>query len=117
MEKFAERYKISASHLQGVNFGRQAALIEKSTATLVEMVKLLRKMPPLNQVKDLNDKLQLLEGEADKVVLELLADLYSDEHDALRVIILRDLHDLLDKVTDRCRDAGNVVSHIVMKNS
>lgn len=117
VEKFAERYKISAGQLKGVSFSRQADLIEKSSATLVEMVKLLRKMPPLDQVKELNDKLQYFEGEADKVVLELLAELYSGKHDALRVIMLRDLYDLLEKVTDRCRDAGNVISHIVMKNS
>ncbi len=117
VEKFAERYKISGSQLKGVSFSRQADLIEKASATLVEMVKLLRKMPPLDQVKELNDKMQYYEGEADKVMLELLADLYSGKHDGLRVVILRDLYDLLEKVTDRCRDAGNVVSHIVMKNS
>jgi hypothetical protein len=29
--------------------------------------------------------------------------------------MLRDLYDLLEKVVDRCRDAGNVLSHIVLK--
>ncbi len=117
VEKFAERYKISAGKLAGVSFTRQADLIEKASDTLVQMVKLLRKMPPLEQVKDLNDRLQHLEGEADNVMLELTAELYSGQRDPLQVIILRDLYDLLEKVTDRCRDAGNVVSHIVMKNS
>ena len=117
IEKFAERYKISAGQLQGITFSQQATLLEKSTVTLVAMVKLLRKMPPLEQVKDLNDKLQLLEGEADKVMLDLTAELYAGNHDPLQVIIVRDLYDLLEKVIDRCRDAGNVVSHIVMKNS
>ena len=117
IEKFAERYKISTGQLEGISFSRQAVLLEKSTATLVSMVKLLRKMPPLEQVKDLNDKLQILEGEADKVMLELTAELYQGKHDPLQVIIVRDLYDLLEKVIDRCRDAGNVVSHIVMKNS
>ncbi|MSU40173.1 MAG: DUF47 family protein [Pedosphaera sp.] len=117
VEKFAERYQISTGQLEGITFHRQAVLLEKSTATLVSMVKLLRKMPPLEQVKDLNDKLQILEGEADKVMLELTAELYQGKHEALQIIIVRDLYDLLEKVIDRCRDAGNVVSHIVMKNS
>jgi uncharacterized protein Yka (UPF0111/DUF47 family) len=30
---------------------------------------------------------------------------------------MRDLYDLLEKVIDRCRDAGNVVTQIVLKNS
>jgi uncharacterized protein Yka (UPF0111/DUF47 family) len=30
---------------------------------------------------------------------------------------LKDLYDLLEKVIDRCRDAGNVIAQIVLKNS
>ena len=56
-----------------------------------------------------------VEGEADKLIMELLKDLYSGQHDPLRVIMLRDLYDLLEKVVDRCRDAGNVLSQIVLK--
>jgi uncharacterized protein Yka (UPF0111/DUF47 family) len=35
----------------------------------------------------------------------------------MSVLVLRDLYDLLEKIVDRCRDAGNVVTHIVLKNS
>jgi uncharacterized protein Yka (UPF0111/DUF47 family) len=65
----------------------------------------------------MNDKLQYLEGEADKLMLALLKDLYSGKFDALRAIVIRDLYELMEKVIDRCRDAGNVVMHIVLKNS
>ncbi|MBL9132355.1 MAG: DUF47 family protein, partial [Verrucomicrobiaceae bacterium] len=65
--------------------------------------------------KEHNAKLQKIEGDADKFVLALLKDLYQGNHDPLRVIMLRDLYDLLEKVVDRCRDAGNVLSHIVLK--
>ena len=37
--------------------------------------------------------------------------------DPVKVIFLKDLFELLEKVTDRCRDAGNVINHIVLKNS
>jgi uncharacterized protein Yka (UPF0111/DUF47 family) len=66
-------------------------------------------------MKEMNARLQHIEGEADKLIMELLKDLYSGQHDPLRVIMLRDLYDLLEKVVDRCRDAGNVLSHIVLK--
>ena len=49
--------------------------------------------------------------------LELLGDLYSGRHEPIQVLALRDLYDLLEKIIDRCRDAGNVVTHIVLKNS
>jgi uncharacterized protein Yka (UPF0111/DUF47 family) len=31
--------------------------------------------------------------------------------------MLRDIYDLMEKVIDRCRDAGNVLSTIVLKYS
>jgi uncharacterized protein Yka (UPF0111/DUF47 family) len=65
----------------------------------------------------MNDRLQYVEGEADKLMNELLRDLYSGQFDALRAIVLRDLYELMEKVIDRCRDVGNVVMHIVLKNS
>jgi uncharacterized protein Yka (UPF0111/DUF47 family) len=69
----------------------------------------------LEKMKEHNAKLQQVEGDADKLVLALLKDLYQGNHDPVRVIMLRDLYDLLEKVVDRCRDAGNVLSHIVLK--
>jgi uncharacterized protein len=65
----------------------------------------------------MNDKLQYIEGEADKLMLELLKDLYSGRYEAIRAIVIRDLYELMEKVIDRCHDAGNVVMHIVLKNS
>jgi len=49
--------------------------------------------------------------------MELYRDLFSGRHDALKVIVLKDLYDLLEKTIDRCRDVGSVISQIVLKNS
>lgn len=118
VEKIAERFMISSGRLQGVDFSKQLSMMTSAAATVVEMVKQLREKLHLERIQDLNDKLQLVEGQADKLVLELLKDLYTNtSHDAIQVIMLRDLYDLMEKVVDRCRDAGNVVSHIVLKYS
>lgn len=37
--------------------------------------------------------------------------------DPVTIIIVKDLYELLEKAVDRCRDTGNVISNIVMKNS
>ena len=50
-------------------------------------------------------------------MLEFLRELYSGRYEALRAIVIRDVFELMEKVIDRCRDAGNVVTHIVLKNS
>jgi uncharacterized protein Yka (UPF0111/DUF47 family) len=116
-EKVAERFMLAAPHLQGVDFTQQAEMMTRATGIVLEMVKKLRKMNDLEQIKEFNDKLQYVEGEADKLMLDLLRELYSGKYDALRAIVLRDLYELIEKVVDRCRDVGNVVMHIVLKNS
>jgi uncharacterized protein len=61
--------------------------------------------------------LQNIEGEADNLELELLRDLYQGNYDPKHIIFLRDLYELLEKVIDRCRDAGNVILQIVLKHT
>jgi uncharacterized protein Yka (UPF0111/DUF47 family) len=116
-EKFAEHYITGMQHVQGVNFSRQVTMLEQATDAVLAMVKQLRRIQELEKVKELNDRLQYVEGEADKLMLDLLRDLYSGKHDSLKVVVLKDLYELLERVIDRCRDAGNVIQHIALKNS
>jgi uncharacterized protein len=117
IEKFAERFNLAPQAMQGVDFSRQTELMERATETVSEMVRALRKMPPLDVMKGMNDRLQGIEGEADDVMLDLLREVYSGKYEPLQAMMVRDLYDLLEKVVDRCRDAGNAISHIVLKNS
>lgn len=116
-EKLAERFILAAPHLQGAEFTRQAEMMTKATDVVLTMIRQLRKMDDLEQIKELNDRLQHVEGEADKLMNALLGDLYSGRFDALRAIVIRDLYELIEKVVDRCRDVGNVIMNIVLKNS
>ena len=77
----------------------------------------MRKASHLERIKEQNAELQRLEGEADKLVLNLLGELYTRHHDPFKVIALKELYELLEKVIDRCRDAGNVIFQIVLKYS
>jgi uncharacterized protein Yka (UPF0111/DUF47 family) len=115
-EKFAERYIISADKLKDVKWDKHVALLEQATQTLLMMVRELRLKSHLEKIKGQNDILQKVEGEADNLILDSLKDLWSGAHDPIKVIILRDLHELLEKVVDRCRDTGNVISNIILKN-
>ncbi len=117
VEKMAERINLGHQHLQGVDFNRQVEIMEQATDVVLAMVRQLRDMKHLEKIHELNTKLQYLENEADRLMMELLKDLYSGRYDALRAIVIRDLYELMEKVIDRCRDAGNVVMHIVLKNS
>lgn len=117
IEKFAERYMLAQSLVADYDFSRQAILLEQAAGHVVEMIKSLRKGTHLEEIKETNGRLQQVEGDADKVMLETLKDLYSGRHDPMKVLVLKELNEILEKVVDRCRDAGNAVTHIVLKNS
>ena len=117
LEKFGERLLISPDRVRRTDFSRQAQLLGKAADIVVLMVKELRGGTRLEIVKEQNDQLQYLEGEADRLMVDLLRQMYAGEKDAASVIALKDLYDLLEKVIDRCRDLGNIVFHIVLKNS
>ena len=103
--------------MHGVDFSPQIGLLDQATDVVVQMVQSLRRGMKLEEIKSLNDRLQQIEGAADNAIMELYRDLFSGRHDAIKVIALKDLYELLEKVVDRCRDAGNVISHIALKNS
>lgn len=116
--KFAERYAMAASQLLDIDFSKQVSLLEEASDIILKMLQELRRGYDVKKIAQQNSRLQDVEGEADKLMLILLKDeLYCRKHEAVKVIILKDLYELLEKVVDRCRDAGNVISHIVLKES
>jgi len=119
VEKFAERFTISASLVKGVDFSKHIRLLEAATDLVVKMVGSLRDLGSgqLDSAKARNAKLQELEGKGDQLIIEVLEDLWSGRHETTKVIVLKDLYELLEKMIDRCRDAGKAVTQIVLKNS
>jgi uncharacterized protein len=117
IDKFTARVLAAPQHVRGIDFSKQISLLERATDIVLELVKSLRKGMNLESVKELNDRLQLLESEADTHMMVLYKDLFDGRHEPIKVIALKDLYELLEKVIDRCRDAGNVVTHVVLKNS
>jgi len=117
VEKIGERVLLATRMLEGFDLTRHTAMMDKATNTVVTMIRELRKGVHLERIRGHNEQLQVIEGEGDRLILELLKALYSGQHDAVKVVFLKDIFELLEKVFDRCRDAGNVINHIVLKNS
>lgn len=117
VEKFAERYMLFADRLADVDFASRAAMLEKASDVIVQMTSQLRKGPRLDLMRELNERMQSIESEADRLILDLYRDLFSSERDPAKLLLRKDLFELLEKAIDRCRDAGNVIFQIVLKNS
>ncbi len=116
-EKFGERYLLAPQHLKGWDISKQMGMLEKAADIVMLLVQELRRGVNLEKVKKQNDQLQHIEGEADKLMVVSLQELYNGDHNPLRVVIVKDLYELLEKIFDRCRDVGNVVFQIVLKHS
>lgn len=117
VEKFGERFEIMKHLVEANDFAPQMAIALEAAAVVVRMVDMLPNSPKLEDIKAENDKMQELEGRADQMVLGYLKEIYSGSVGPIKVMAMRDLYDLLEKVIDRCRDTCNIVSQIVLKNS
>lgn len=117
VEKFAERYIIVADQIRDVSFTDQVRLIEQAIDLVLKMTQALKDGRDLSIIKSLQNQLQQIESEADQALLAHMQKLYEPEFPQLKAVILYDLFALNEKAVDRCRDAGNVLSHVLLKNS
>lgn len=115
VEKIGERIQICPEDLRGRSFQKQVELLDQAAETVLAMVKQLRKGMNIRTAREMNDKLQAIEGDADKLELELLRELYHADYETKHMLFMRDLYELLERVIDRCRDAGNIVLQVVLK--
>lgn len=117
VEKIVERLSIYPGRVPQAAFQRQAELMLQAAEAVVFMVKQLRTGTDLEKIRSANDRLQFAEGEADKVMLALLKELYQGPYDAKELVILQTLYEMVEQAVDRCRNAGNIVLQIVLKHS
>jgi uncharacterized protein Yka (UPF0111/DUF47 family) len=116
-EKFSERYLIAGALTENTDFSEQLAMLERAGQLVVSLVKGLRGDLELSRAQTEHSELQRIEGDADKLMIRSLRDLYSAPDSSLRAVAMKDLHELLERIFDRCRDAGNVVFMVALKHS
>jgi uncharacterized protein Yka (UPF0111/DUF47 family) len=116
VDKFTEKLLVYPPGVRKVDFSVQIGLLERSTDVVVDMIKALRK-EDLKEIETLDENLHRLESEGDSQMAQLYRELFDSKRPPLEVIALKDLYEQLEKVIDRCRDAGSVIGHIALKNS
>jgi uncharacterized protein len=117
VEKIGERLIICPPGVNMDPIRRQISLLEQGATVLVKMVGDLRSKQQAEVIRDNYERIQAIEGDADRIMNELLRDLYHGQGDARSVVFWKDIYELVEKGIDRCRDAGAVLFHIVLKNS
>jgi len=117
IEKFAERVLIAEDRVAAMTLSQHLAMLERAVDLVALLVGGLRSGIRLSTAQSLNDQLQKIESDADDLLLKRLHELYTGDHSAVKVIVLKDLYQMMERIFDRCRDVGNIVFGVALKYS
>jgi predicted phosphate transport protein (TIGR00153 family) len=62
-------------------------------------------------------EINALENEADRVSREAISRLFDEEKDPIQLIKWKEIFETLEKATDKCEDAANILESVVVKNA
>ncbi len=116
-EKFSSQFWVFKNTIDLEDFKKQAVLMDEAADALMGMIKQLRHKPNVESVRVLNEKLRTCESDSDRIMLNLVQKMYCGEKNQPLSFILanKSLQELSEKLTERLRDAGNVIFRIVLK--
>lgn len=76
----------------------------------------LKDMKNSKHILELCGEIDRLEGDSDRVMRGAMAKLFRDGTDALQVLKMKEIYQLLESVTDRCQDVANIIEGIVVES-
>ena len=95
-----------------------AELNNESVKELKNAIFGLRDMKNLNKVTDSCLKIHGYESKVDLLYNDAMGDLIRNNKDnPVKIIVMKDLYEELELVSDKCQDASNVIESIVIKYS
>ena len=80
-------------------------------------VALLSNMENAATILKICEEIDRLESDADHVMRNAISKLFRTERDAIQLIKMKAIYELLETVTDRCEDVANVMQGIVIENA
>ena len=80
-------------------------------------VALLSNMQNAATILKICDEIDHLESDADRVMRSAISKLFRTERDAVKLIKMKAIYELLETVTDRCEDVAKVMQGIVIENA
>ncbi len=94
-----------------------ADIIVDSTEQIYQAISLMRARRNLREILVNCVEINRLENEADEVRRQVLAALFQEENDVIKIIKWKEIYELLERATDECEDVADVLQTIVMKNA
>lgn len=94
---------------------KMAELIDLGTTQIQIAAHELRDMKNIRNITEALVKINSIENQADDVFDLSIERLFDTEPDAKNVIKKRDIYQVMEVVTDKCEDVGNVMESIIIK--
>jgi len=101
--------------IEGAGIQKMADLIEQASEQIKIAVVELRNMKNMRLITDALVKVNSIENQADDIFDMSIDRLFETEPDAKEVIKKREIYQVMEIVTDKCEDAGNVIESIIIK--
>jgi predicted phosphate transport protein (TIGR00153 family) len=92
-----------------------AELIEEQVTEVNKALKQIRKIKQ-EEIEKSFKKVHSLENVADELHDNSIVNLFK-EKDPIRIIIMKEIYDFLEEITDKCEDVCLVIQDIVLKNA
>lgn len=94
-----------------------AEITGRCCACVKDVVKLLHSMENAPNILKLCHEINELESDADRALRESMSKVFREEPDVRQVVKLKEIYELIESVTDRCKDVAGTVESIVLENS
>lgn len=106
-------YQVTTPNAYMVEFGQ---LIESASNVVLEAMELLRNRKLLDMrpsIIRIND----LEKDGDALMRKAIYELFQQSKDAIEIIKIKEIYEILERVLDSCEDVADTLESIIMRNS
>jgi len=94
-----------------------ADVTEQCCNRVQSVVKLLHSMDNAPEILRYCHEIDHLESDADRMLREAMSKLFREEPDVRQVVKLKEIYEILESVSDRCKDVAGTIEAIVLENS
>lgn len=99
------------------DFFKLVDIISRQALLLDEVMAMLKKTPNLNTMNAKVGEIHELEDKGDQLLGEFITQLFGSKTFTPRMILRKDVYEMLEDITDFYRDCANVALRIVLKHS
>lgn len=110
--------KINFYHIDPIadnGIQKSAQAILEAVLAVKSAVAEIRNLKNTHKIVECVIKINSIENQADEIFDSCIEKLFDSDVDAKELIKRRELYQILEIVTDKCEDAGNVIESIVVK--